>query len=140
MKNTTLETMDEEDEVEQKPVKKQSKPSGGHYERVDDLPGKLWYPEEEGASVEGIFMELRNSNKYESLIVLKEHKDKLLKENREEDEETIVPGWAVLHKRFINLTVGTKVKITYTGEKMTKDGRGKAKQFEVEKWVEDGPE
>lgn len=140
MIHKTLDDVEDEEEIEKKPVKKEQKPSGGHYEPINDLPGKLWYPEEEGASVEGIFMELRNSNKYESLIVLKEHKDKLLKENREEDEETIVPGWAVLHKRFINLTVGTKVKITYTGEKMTKDGRGKAKQFEVEKWVEDEPE
>lgn len=140
MIHKTLDEVEEEEETEQKPIKKEQKPSGGHYERIDDLPGKLWYPEEEGASIDGIFMELRNSNKYESLIVIKEHKDKLAKENREETDETIVPGWAVLHKRFINLPVGTKIKITYTGEKMTKDGRGKAKQFEVEKWVEDEPE
>jgi len=122
------------DNIENTSSQKQKK---GHYERVDDLPGQLWYPEKEGDSVEGIFMELRDSNKYESLIVLKEHKDKLRAEGRDEKEETIIPGWAVLHKRFLNIDVGTQVRITYMGEKPTKDGRGNAKQFVVEKWVWD---
>lgn len=68
--------------------------------------------------------------------MLKEHPDKLKKEGREEGDETIVPGWEVLYRRFKTLPTTTKVKITYTGEKKTNEG-DTAKQFDVLQWVDD---
>lgn len=132
-----FQTLDHVGQKGEKPKPEAGNKPKGHWERVDDLPGKLWYPEAEGDSIEGIFMELRESHKYDSLIVIKEAPEKLTAEHRDITDETIVPGWAVLHKRFATMKVGTKVRIVFNGEKATQDGKGKAKQFEVNQWVDE---
>lgn len=45
--------------------------SAGHYEPVEDLSGTLWYPEEKGAFVEGVFMETRPAKKIQMLDSVK---------------------------------------------------------------------
>ena len=132
MENNTLDNVGNSEEKEE-----QIGENKGHYVDVDELPGQLWYPENIDDRVAGVFMEMRPANKYESLIVLKEHPDDLAKQERQPNEETIVPGWAVIHKRFLNIKQLTQVRITYTGEKQTKDGKGTAKQFKVEEWKPD---
>ena len=91
--------------------------SNMEYEEI--VAGQVWTIEKEGDSIEGVFKRTVAGQFGNNYVIATE------------DEELTVFGSTVLNTKMASVDEGSKVRLTYIGEKKSKEGRV-YKDFKVE--------